>query len=203
MERFRLRVRQEAKRGQIWELHLFPNMPGRLPKETDATIVGSSASPVTIQWLRELSDPFLQQAEAPGPIKASDFRPRTPPRWLRHADGMRLALAFASARYLTRPAQRAMFRSGLLELPAEVVLYWFTLCFYGYRQQAGRAALRTLLTYEQPEEKPEARPARGRKGRREQAGPTLFDTNGTDGAATEPIESKSKPRARKRTSSSH
>ena len=63
-----------------------------------------------------------------------------------------MALAFASARYLTKAAQRTMFRAGLLDLPAEVVLYWFTLCFYGYRQQAGRAALRTLLTYEQVEE---------------------------------------------------
>jgi hypothetical protein len=200
MERFRLRVRQEAKRGQIWELHMFPNMPGRLPKEADAKIMGSSASPETIQWMRELSDPFLQQAEAPGPIKASDFRPGTPARWLKHADGMRLALAFASARYLTKPAQRRMFRSGLLELPAEVVLYWFTLCFYGYRQQAGRAALRTLLTYEQPEEKPEARP-RGRKKRRETVGPTLFDNNGTDGAATDSTEETSKSRTRKRTTS--
>jgi hypothetical protein len=203
MERFRLRVRQEAKRGQIWELHLFPNMPGRLPKEADAKIMGSSASPETIQWLRELSDPFLPQAEEPGPIKASDFRPGTPARWLRHADGMRLALAFASARYLTKPAQRSMFRSGLLDLPAEVVLYWFTLCFYGYRQQAGRAALRTLLTYEQAEEKPRARPTRGRRGRKESTGPTLFDTNGTeDGTDTESTEGKSKPRTKKRTASS-
>lgn len=202
MERFRLRVRQESKRGQIWELHLFPNMPGRLPKEADGKVMGSSSSPETIQWLRELSDPFLQQAEDPGPIKAGDFRPGTPARWLRHADGMRLALAFASARYLTRPAQRGLFRSGLLDLPAEVVLYWFTLCFYGYRQQAGRAALRTLLTYEQPEEKPETRPARGRKGGKEAAGPTLFDINGTDGSAAEPNQGESKPRAKKQTPSS-
>ena len=90
MEKFRVRVRQETKRGQIWELHLFPNVAGRLPKEADAKVMGSSSSPETIQWLRELSDPFLKQAEAPGPIDASDFRPGTPPRWLQHADGMRL-----------------------------------------------------------------------------------------------------------------
>ena len=35
MERFRLRMRQQAKRGQIIELHLFPNMPGRNPREAD------------------------------------------------------------------------------------------------------------------------------------------------------------------------
>lgn len=152
MERFRLRVRQEARRGQIWELHMFPNVPRRLPKESDAKVMGSSASPETIQWLRQLSDPFLRQAEEPGPIAASDFRPGSAARWLRHVDGMRVALAFASARYLTKPALRSTFREGLMELPAEVVLYWFTLCFYGYRQQAGRAALRTLLTYEQVED---------------------------------------------------
>jgi hypothetical protein len=202
MERFRLRVRQEAKRGQIWELHLFPNMPGRLPREADAKVLGSSASPETIQWLRELSDPFLQQAEDPGPIKASEFRPGTPARWLQHADGMRLALAFASARYLTRPAQRAMFHSGLIDLPAEVVLYWFTLCFYGYRQQAGRAALRTLLTYEQSEEKPKSSPTRGRKARKEATGPTLFDIDGMDGASPEPTGGKSRPGAKKRITSS-
>jgi hypothetical protein len=202
MERFRLRVRQEAKRGQIWELHLFPNMPGRLPREADGKVMGSSASPETIQWLRELSDPFLHRAEDPGPIAATDFRPGTPARWLRHADGMRLALAFASARYMTKPAQRDMFRSGLLDLPAEVVLYWFTLCFYGYRQQAGRAALRTLLTYEQPEEGPVARPARGRRHGKEAAGPTLFDIDGTDAPAAGPSEGKSKSQARKRTTSS-
>ena len=35
-----------------------------------------------------------------------------------------------------------------------IVLYWFTLCFYGYRQAAGRAALRTLFTHEGAEEGP-------------------------------------------------
>ena len=64
--------------------------------------MGSSSSPETVQWLRQVSDPYLRQAEEPGPINASDFRPGVPPRWLRHADGMRLALAFASARYLTK-----------------------------------------------------------------------------------------------------
>src|SRR5438270_270158 len=123
MERFRLRVRLEAKRGQIIELQLFPNMPGRQPREADARVMGSSSAPDTVQWLRQVSDPCLQAAEDPGPIAAADFRPGVPPRWLRHADGMRLALAFASARYLARPAVREMFRRGLEGLPAEVVLY--------------------------------------------------------------------------------
>ena len=52
MERFRVRVRHETKRGQIWELHMFPNMPSRLPREADAKIMGSSSSPETVQWLR-------------------------------------------------------------------------------------------------------------------------------------------------------
>jgi hypothetical protein len=199
MERFRLRVRQEAKRGQIWELHLFPSVAGRLPKEADAKIMGSSASPETIQWLRELSDPFLQSAEEPGPIKASDFRPGTPARWLNHTDGIRLALGFASARYLTKPAQRKMFRDGLLELPAEVVLYWFTLCFYGYRQLAGRAAMRTLLTYKQPtERKPSQQSAASRrKGRTSKPGPTLFDANGTANPEDPSKQKETKARGRK------
>lgn len=194
MERFRLRVRHEAKRGQIWELHLFPNVAGRLPRAADAKIMGSSASPETIQWLRELSDPFLQQAEEPGPIKASDFRPGILPRWLKHADGIRLALGFASARYLTKPTQRKMFRDGLLDLPAEAVLYWFTLCFYGYRQQAGRAALRILLTFEQAEQTPRPTQARGRKSKKREA-PGLFDTMPESNGAVP--EKKPKPRARK------
>lgn len=178
MERFRLRVKQQSKKGQIWELHMFPAVSGRAVRESDAKIMGSSASPETIQWLRGLSEPFLEQAEEPGPIRASDFRPGAQPRWLQHADGMRLALGFASARYLTKPALRVRFRDGLFELPAEVVLYWFTLCFYGYRQLAGRASLRTLLTYEQPAEKskPESRAKTSKK--RKPVGRTLFEMNG-------------------------
>ena len=193
MERFRLRVKQQAKRGQIWELHMFPNVSGREPKEADAKIIGSSASPETIQWLRELSEQFLAQAEEP--INAADFRPGTPPRWLRHADGMRLALGFSSARYLTKPPQRKMFRAGLLELPAEVVLYWFTLCFYGYRQLAGKAALRTLLTYEQPPEKPkpEPKPKPVKKSKtKKPTGPTLFDGD----TKADPQEPTAQPKKR-------
>lgn len=201
MERFRLRVKEQARRGQIWELHMFPNMPNRAPKEADATVIGSSASPETIQWLRELSAPFLQNAEEP--IEAADFRPGVPARWLRHADGMRLALAFASARYLTKAAQRTLFRNGVLDLPAEVVLYWFTLCFYGYRQQAGRAALRTLFTYDQSEpartagtgsEGPKANPKR--KSRAKPKGPSLFDGDANPKAAEPAAPPKRKSRAR-------
>ncbi len=200
MERFRLRVKQQNRRGQIWELHMFPNMPNRTPKEADATTVGSSASPETIQWLRELSDPYLQNADEP--IAAADFKPGVPARWLQHADGMRVALAFASARYLTKAAQRTAFRDGLLNLPAEVVLYWFTLCFYGYRQQAGRAALRTLFTYEQSEtasqpgtdsEEPKAAPKR--KSRAKPKGPSLFDGDEADDAGETKAPAKRKTHA--------
>jgi hypothetical protein len=114
-----------------------------------------------------------------------------------HADGMRLALAFASARYLTRPAQRRTFRSGLIELPAEVMLYWFTLCFYGYRQQTGRAALRTLLTYQQPDEKPEPATQRGRTVKAAAGGPTPFDMNGNNGSTDQETKRKARQRARK------
>jgi hypothetical protein len=66
-----------------------------------------------------------------------------------------------------------------------VVLYWFTLCFYGYRQTAGRAALRTLFTHEGSEEGLRPAPTQSRQGsaarsssrkrqRQGEARPTLF-----------------------------
>jgi hypothetical protein len=174
MERFRLRVRHEPKRGQIWELHLFPQHPHRPLREADGRILGSSATPEATLWLRQMAGPFLSRAEAPSAISAEAFGPQAEPRWLIPEDGMRLALAFSSARWLATPQQRRMFREGLEELPSEVVLYWFTLCFYGYRQSAGRAALRMLLTHEEPAVQDEA-DAGVRKRRRLHADePTLF-----------------------------
>lgn len=152
MEQFRLRVRNEPKRGQIWELHLFPNQPHRRFREADGRILGSSSAPEAIYWLRQAADPYLLRAEAPTPIAASEFGPLSEPRWLQHEDGMRMALAFSAARWLVTKKQRRMFLQGLKNLPSEVVLYWFTLCFYGYQQAAGRAALRTLLTHQEPDE---------------------------------------------------
>jgi len=154
MEQFRLRIRVQPKRGQIWELHLFPHQPRRQFREVDGRVLGSSSSPEGIYWLRQVAEPYLVRAEAPEPIQASDFGPNSEPRWLQHEDGMRLALAFSSARWLVKRKHRTMFLKGLRSLPSEVVLYWFTLCFYGYQQAAGRAALRTLLTHEEPTEEP-------------------------------------------------
>lgn len=199
MERFRLRVRHEPKRGQIWELHLFPQHPRRPPREADGRILGSSATPSAILWLRQLADPFLSRPEAPSAISAEAFGPQAEPRWLKPEDGMRLALAFSAARWLTTPHQRRMFREGLEDLPSEVVLYWFTLCFYGYRQSAGRAALRTLLTHEEPAE-PDGADTGVRKRRRSRADePTLLSLASGDmftesqgkGAADVTLESSS------------
>jgi hypothetical protein len=126
-------------------------------------------------WLRQIAEPFLLRAEAPEPIAAEKFGPTAEPRWLRSEDGMRLALAFSAARWLVTPRQRRLFREGLEELPSEVVLYWFTLCFYGYRQAAGRAALRTLFTHEGLEETSADCPSAGRKRKRvSESGPSLF-----------------------------
>lgn len=180
MERFRLRVRQEPKRGQIWELHLFPQQPRRPPREADGRLLGSSATPEAIRWLRQVSGPFLSRAEAPSAIAAEAFGPQTEPRWLKPEDGMRLALAFSAARWLTTAQQRRMFREGLEELPSEVVLYWFTLCFYGYRQSAGRAALRTLLTHEEPAEQSGADARVGKRRRPRAEEPTLFSRESGD-----------------------
>jgi len=193
MERFRLRVRHEPKRGHIWELHLFPEHPRRQPREVDGRILGSSATPEAMLWLRQIAEPFLLRAEAPEPIAAEKFGPTAEPRWLRPEDGMRLALAFSAARWLVTPRQRRLFHEGLAELPSEVVLYWFTLCFYGYRQAAGRAALRTLFTHEGPAEglcpapsqtrqTDDDRPAARRKRRRQpESEPNLFSLSNGEG----------------------
>jgi hypothetical protein len=93
---------------------------------------------------------------------------------------MRLALAFSAARWLTTPQQRRMFREGLEELPSEVVLYWFTLCFYGYRQSAGRAALRMLLTHEEPAEQDEKDAVIHKRRRPRAEVPTLFSMASRD-----------------------
>jgi hypothetical protein len=174
MERFRLRVRHEPKRGHIWELHLFPQHPRRQLREADGRILGSSATPEAMLWLRQIAEPFLLRAEAPGPIASEKFGPAAEPRWLLPEDGMRLALAFSAARWLVTPRQRRLFREGLEELPSEVVLYWFTLCFYGYRQTAGRAALRTLFTHEGPEEGSAARSGSRKRKRKPESALSLF-----------------------------
>ena len=176
MERFRLRVRHEPKRGHIWELHLFPEYPRRQRREADGRVLGSSATPEAMLWLRQIAEPFLLRAEAPEPIAAEKFGPAAEPRWLRPEDGMRLALAFSAARWLVTPRQRRLFREGLEELPSEVVLYWFTLCFYGYRQAAGRAALRTLFTHEGSEEGGAARAGSRKRQHEPVSEPNLFSS---------------------------
>jgi hypothetical protein len=182
MERFRLRVRHEPKRGHIWELHLFPEYPRRQLREVDGRVLGSSATPEAMLWLRQIAEPFLLRAEAPEPIAAETLGPAAEPRWLRPEDGMRLALAFSAARWLVMPRQRRLFREGLEELPSEVVLYWFTLCFYGYRQAAGRAALRTLFTHEEPEEGSAARSVARKRKHEPESELNLFSRSAVNGA---------------------
>jgi hypothetical protein len=176
MERFRLRARQAPKKGLIWELKLFPDNPRHIFREADGRVLGEVASPESVLWLRRIAEPFLARAEQP--VEADQFGPDAEPRWLLHDDGMRMALAFSAARWLPRAVQRRRFRDGLAELPSEVVLYWFTLCYYGYHPAAGRAALRTLLAYEEAEfeEGFEPRPKRAARTHLEPQGPSLFDT---------------------------
>lgn len=63
---------------------------------------------------------------------------------LLHADGMRLALAFMLAGRCNTVGRMHAVADGLTNLEPEVVLYWFTLCSYGQKTKAGRAALFTL-----------------------------------------------------------
>ncbi len=162
MERFRLRVRYEPKRGDIWELQLFPDEPRGLNHRASARTLATCSAPAATNWLRQVADPLLQRCTEPGPIAAEEFGPKAKPRWMEQEDGMRLALAFSAARWLASTGQRRMFRDGLAALPSEVQLYWFTLCFYGYRQSAGRAALRVLLTHQEGSEDDEVPAARSK-----------------------------------------
>jgi hypothetical protein len=164
MERFRLRALEQPRKGLIWELKLFPDHPGHTFREKDGRIMGSSSVPATILWLRQVSAPYLKKALSPGPMEAEQFGPQSESCWLAWEDGLRLSLAFSNARYLRSATQKRKFKEGLYALPSEVVLYWFTLCFYGYRQAAGKAAFRTLLTYQQKEDEP-AKPQKKVKGR--------------------------------------
>lgn len=170
MERFRLRIHNQPKRGDVWELKLFPDRPDHLTREADGRVLGTCTNPEAIYWLRQIAAPLLGTALDPGPIAVDAFSARSDPRWLHPEDGMRLALAFSAAKYLATAEQRSRFQEGLAELPSEVILYWFTLCFYGYRQAAGKAALRELLTHEEPP--PRSAPeASGRPRSSKAAGP--------------------------------
>lgn len=60
--------------------------------------------------------------------------------------GMRLALAFRLLGRCNKLSTSNAVESGLVNLAPEELLYWFTLCAYGQRQKAGRAALTALLT---------------------------------------------------------
>jgi hypothetical protein len=123
MERFRLRVRHEPKRGDIWELQLFPDEPRGFNREPSARTLATCSAPTATNWLRQVADVYLQHCKEPGPIAAEQFGPKTIPRWLEQEDGMRLALAFSAARWLAGSCQRRMFRDSLAALPSEVLLY--------------------------------------------------------------------------------
>ena len=144
LESFRLRAAYTAKKGLRWELFLVPVSPKRGRKLPDR-LLGSQRAPAAIRWLREMVRAITTRMDAAFDIGA--FGPASQPLALPRLDGMRLALAFSAARYVSSPSTKKRFRDGLEELPKEVLLYWFTLCFFGERTAAGRAALRTLLTY--------------------------------------------------------
>ncbi len=133
MERFRLRVRHEPKRGHIWELHLFPEYPHRQLREADARVLGSSATPEAMLWLRQIAEPFLLRAEAPEPLAAEQFGPAAAPR---------------------------------------------------YRQAAGRAALRTLFTHEEPEDMSASRSVSRKRKHEPKPELNLFCSSAVNGTET-------------------
>lgn len=154
LEVFRLRVRHEPKAGPIWELHLLPNA-GANSFYKHARLLGSASASYSVPWLRELAGRYLKKGNPKTILE--DLGPDKAPVILNHEEGMRLALAFSCARYLGKAEQRKVFAQRLDEMAPEVLLYWFTLCYYGNRTAAARAALRELLLHEGDEV---VRPAR-------------------------------------------
>lgn len=144
LESFRLRATYTRKKGLRWELFLVPVSPRRGRKLPDR-LLGSQGAPAAIRWLREIVRPITLRMNPAFDING--FGLESDPLTLPRLDGMRLALAFSAARYLRSPSAKKRFRERLEALPKEVLLYWFTLCFFGDQTAAGRAALRTLLTY--------------------------------------------------------
>lgn len=129
MERFKLIV---TKRRVAVEMH---------PAGGDTVVLAVATEPGALHAVREYA--------LPGAFEGT---PKT--GWLAHADGMRAALAvlIAAARWTElRPIGDAPRRAGtrlmcrLATLPAEVILYWFTGCFYGRMRYPFRCALTELL----------------------------------------------------------
>ncbi len=152
MEKFCLSIQANTKKGQVWEIQMHPNLSDRMTTKAAAIVLGSANSSDSIDTLKSIVELINSKARSKENVIPIILKPDSE-NWVPNAVGMKLALAIVSARYLLKTPQRTMFKSGLLELPDEVVLYWFTMCFYGYRQQAARAAFRTLLTFEQTDER--------------------------------------------------
>lgn len=144
LERFYVKARQEPKQGLLWEIYLLPQNGQEGLRRPVVRRLASASAPQTIAWLRELLRAYLKKTNSQA---GENFGPQSPAVDLTPENGMRLALAFASARYLATPDKRRAFVRHLNELSPEVLLYWFTQCFYGRRTAAARAALRALLTY--------------------------------------------------------
>lgn len=65
--------------------------------------------------------------------------------FLSHDDGMRFAMLMMVYGKIRNVSVENCVLHELRNLPSEEVLYWFTKCAYGYRQQAARAALFAFL----------------------------------------------------------
>lgn len=157
LEEFRLRIRHEPKRGPVWELLLVPVARGGSFYRELPRCLSSASSPTSIAWLRSVLVTYCKKSVPKSGLNG--FGPGAEPLVMDPEEGMRLALAFSCARYLA-PQQQKVFAERLYELAPEVLLYWFTQCFYGNRTAAARAALRELLTHDGDEiVRPSSRPA--------------------------------------------
>lgn len=145
LEKFYVKAKHEPKQGLIWEIYLLPQNGQEGLRRPVPRRLASVSAPGGLAWLRELLKSYLKKTDPK--TGGEGFGPQSEPLFLTAEDGMRLALAFACARYLATPEKRRAFVQHLNELPPEVLLYWFTQCFYGRRTAAARNALRELLTH--------------------------------------------------------
>ncbi len=139
MERFCLRERPFGK-GRKLELLMHPSepmKPDRDPWEQNpnARVIACS-TPSTFEWFKSFATHMHQRVGDKGICHSP---------WIEHTIAKRLALAFVVGGH-TQSAYRARFFENWQKLPDEVILYWFGATLWGYRQDAARAALNTLLS---------------------------------------------------------
>lgn len=159
MERFKLTAKKTRTGKVDLVLGVYDTRADKPVLEVPVNYIGANAEHKTMALLRGLERPAAlynaEWAERPVNFDGSaksiadhlfEHDYRLGECWLTHADGMRVAMLFALMGRCRTIRTAKDVQCGVADMPAEVVLYWFTLCFYGRRRKAGKAGLYSLLT---------------------------------------------------------